>query len=115
MIKFGCDNSEEFQSTTGLKISDISSPLLFNSILEVAVRDVLDKYLRTNYSQIFHFYFFIYFAYDNRSILKYSIVSVYSDDVIKLSESKYDVRRATWLLIRSVKILGLKINENKNI
>lgn len=39
-VKFSQEKTEEFQTTTGLKQGGALSPLLFNIVLEMAVRKV---------------------------------------------------------------------------
>lgn len=77
-IKFGHENSKEFQITTKLKQGDTLSSLFINTILEVAVREV--QYQGINCGQ---------------NIL----LLAYADDVIILGENEQDIRKATESLI----------------
>jgi len=43
--------SEELQTTTGLKQDDALSPILFNIVLDMAVREVQDEYQGINCGQ----------------------------------------------------------------
>ncbi|XP_050540945.1 uncharacterized protein LOC126905353 [Daktulosphaira vitifoliae] len=94
VVKFGHEKSEEFQTTTGLKQGDALSPILFNIVLEMAVREVQEEYQGINCGR-------------NLPVL------AYADDVVILGESEQDIQKATELLIRSAKKRGLNINETK--
>ncbi|CAI6345469.1 unnamed protein product [Macrosiphum euphorbiae] len=93
-VKIGHGKSEEFQTTTGLKQGDALSPILFNIVLEMAIREVQEEYLLINCGQ-------------NLPLL------AYADDVVILGESEQDINKATELLIRSANKRGLSINETK--
>lgn len=93
-VKFGHEKSEEFQTTTGLKQGDALSPILFNIVLEMAIREVQEEYLGINCGQ-------------NLPLL------AYADDVVILGESEQDIKKATELLIRSANKRGLNINDTK--
>ncbi|KAL4098105.1 hypothetical protein QTP88_022774 [Uroleucon formosanum] len=95
-VKYGGEESEEFEVRTGLRQGDALSQALFNIALESAMRETLDGATG------------IKIRNDQQLV-----VAGYADDVIIMAESEEDLKKTTSKLIEEGGKIGLMINEEK--
>lgn len=95
-VKYGGEESEEYEVNTGLRQGDALSPTLFNIALESAMRETLDRATG------------IKIGNDQQLV-----VAGYADDVIIMAESEEDLKRTTSKLIEEGEKIGLMVSEEK--
>jgi sorting nexin-29 len=93
-VKIGKHLSPKFEVMKGLRQGDAIAPLLFNVVLEIAIRRSKVETKGTNFD-------------------KCSQIMAYTDDVVIMGRKLQDVKEVFTSLIEQANKMGLEINEKK--